>query len=69
MNDEQAWTTAGKLLLVDHLNEVKLGFGDYSDRWKAHTQLSTRYGYDMSRCRCIPPFPSEPIRVWGSKPV
>ena len=68
MNNEHAWTTAGKLRLVDHLNDVKLRCIGPSQKRRDHEAL-TGFGYDMAHCRCMLPFPSEPIRIWGSKPV
>jgi len=49
---EVAWEVAGRLLLVLHLEDVRLDCLSRSSRYADHERLEG-YGYDMSGCSCI----------------
>ena len=68
MNDERAWTTAGKLRLIDHLNDVKLRCLGPSQKRRDHEALA-RFGYDMTACTCLHKVSGSVIPIWGRKPV
>jgi len=68
MDDEAAWLLAGKLRLIDHLRDVRLGCAGVHSRRLAHNEL-TAFGYDMDACDCIPTVSRIPIRFWETNPV
>ena len=49
--DEAAWRTAGRLLLLTHLEDIRVGFRARKPLWDMHRRLEA-YGYDMTRCEC-----------------
>ena len=66
--NEAAWTTAGRLLLVTHLGELKLGCLTPAERRRDHHRLSA-FGYDMTTCSCCvtdPPLSS--YLLWEETP-
>ena len=62
---EAAWTTAGKLALIIHLENVRDGFTSIGQLHHDHDLLEG-YGYDMAPCRCFYKEPVVSVVLWDS---